>query len=65
MAADGNEIATLSEAETDRIKGLGDEVIADWIKEMNGRRLDAGTLVSDCRAAVQVTRDAQKNRDFW
>lgn len=59
MAADGNEIATLSESETDRIKVLGEEVIADWIAEMTGRGLDAAALVADVRAAVQVTRDAE------
>ncbi|MGB5557028.1 MAG: TRAP transporter substrate-binding protein [Paracoccaceae bacterium] len=59
MAADGNEIATLSEAETDRIKTLGEEVTAGWITEMSARGLDAEALVSDVRAAVQVTRDAE------
>ncbi len=58
MQADGNEIATLSEAETDRIKMLGEKVIADWKTEMEGRGLDAEMLVSDVRAAVQVTRGA-------
>ncbi len=60
MAADGNEIAELSEAETDRIKALGEEVIAEWTAEMTARGLDADALVSDVRAAVQVTRAAAK-----
>ncbi len=59
MAADGNEIANLSEAETDRLRSLGEEVIADWIVEMTGRGLDAAGLVADARAAVQVTRSAE------
>lgn len=56
MAAAGNEIATLSEAETARIKALGDQVIAEWIAEMNAKGLDGAQLISDARAAVQVTR---------
>ena len=60
MAADGNEIAELSEAETGRIKALGEEVIAEWTAEMTARGLDAGALVSDVHAAVQVTRTAAK-----
>ena len=58
MSSDGNEIATLSEAETDRIRALGDEVTSDWITEMKAKGLDAEALVADARAAVQVTRSA-------
>ena len=58
MSSDGNEIATLSEAETDRIKALGEEVTSDWIAEMTAKGLDAEALVADARAAVQVTRSA-------
>jgi len=57
MADDGNEIATLSEEETARIRVLGDEVIAEWIADMNSKGLDGAALVEDARAAVQVTRD--------
>ena len=56
MEAAGNEIAVISEAETARIKALGEEVTQDWIDEMSARGLDAAALVSDARAAVQVTR---------
>ncbi len=56
MVAAGNEIATMSEAETARIQALGDEVIADWIADMNAKGLDGEALVRDARAAVQVTR---------
>jgi len=56
MAADGNQIAVLSEPETDRIKALGDEVIADWVADMSAKGMDAAGLVADVRAAVQVTR---------
>ncbi|MGB0659268.1 MAG: TRAP transporter substrate-binding protein [Mangrovicoccus sp.] len=52
MAAAGNEIATLSEAETARIKELGEEVTQDWIKEVTAKGLDGAKLVEDARAAV-------------
>ena len=57
MAASGNEIATLSEAETTRIQALGDEVVAEWIVDMDDKGLDGTTLIEDARAAVQVTRE--------
>lgn len=57
MTDAGNEIATLSDAETARIKTLGDEVIADWIEEVSSKGLDGAALIDDARAAVQVTRD--------
>ncbi|WP_212523782.1 TRAP transporter substrate-binding protein [Actibacterium sp. MT2.3-13A] len=60
MAAAGNEIAEISAAETDRIRALGEEVTQEWIAEMSARGLDAAALVSDARAAVQVTRTAGK-----
>jgi hypothetical protein len=56
MAASGNEIATISEAETAKIIALGDEVIAEWIEEMNARGLNGAQLVEDARAAVEATR---------
>ena len=55
MAAAGNEIAEISDAETARIAALGDEVIADWIVEMTEKGLNGAALVSDARAAVQIT----------
>lgn len=58
MAADGNQIAILSEAEAARTCGLGEQVIADWIAKMTAQGLDAKTLVSVARAAVQATRPA-------
>lgn len=60
MDTDGNQIATLSEQETDRIKTLGDEVIADWIAEMTAKGRDAKALVEDARAAVQITREVSE-----
>ncbi|SHI50480.1 TRAP-type C4-dicarboxylate transport system, substrate-binding protein [Shimia gijangensis] len=57
MAASGNEIATLSEAETARIQTLGDEVIAEWIVDMDKKGLDGTALIEDARAAVQITRN--------
>ena len=56
MAADGNAIAELSEDETAKIRALGDEVIAEWIEDMNGKGLDGAAMVRDAQAAVSVTR---------
>ena len=56
MAASGNEIATLSEAETDVIRALGDTVIESWIEDVTSKGLDGQMLIDDARAAVQVTR---------
>ncbi|MGV6812244.1 MAG: TRAP transporter substrate-binding protein [Brevirhabdus sp.] len=56
MADAGNEIAELSEAETARIRALGDEVIEEWIEGANAKGLDGAMLIEDARAAVQVTR---------
>jgi len=56
MTASGNEIATLSETETARIQTLGDEVIAEWIVDMDKKGLDGAGLIEDARAAVQITR---------
>ncbi len=52
MAADGNEIAQLSEDETARIKALGEEVTTDWIAEMDDKGYDGAALVAAARAAV-------------
>ncbi len=52
MAADGNAIAELSEAETARIKALGDDVTAAWIAEMDAKGYDGAALVAAARAAV-------------
>lgn len=55
MAADGNTIAELSEAETDKIRALGKEVVAEWIADMNSKGLDGEAMVRDAQAAVTVT----------
>ncbi|MGJ8622102.1 MAG: TRAP transporter substrate-binding protein [Yoonia sp.] len=55
MAADGNEIATLSEAETDRIKALGENVTAAWIAEMDAKGFDGAALVAAAQKAVRDT----------
>ncbi len=52
MAADGNEIAQLSEDETARIKALGVEVTTDWIAEMDAKGHDGAALVSAAQDAV-------------
>lgn len=56
MAAAGNQIATLDEDQTARIQALGEEVIAEWIADMNGKGLDGAKLVEDARAAVAATQ---------
>jgi hypothetical protein len=58
MTDAGNEIATMSEDLSTEIADLGAEVTADWIVEMTAKGLDGAGLVSDARAAVQVTRSA-------
>ena len=55
MAADGNEIAQLSDAETGRIQELGATVTADWIAEMDAKGFDGTALVNAARAAVNAT----------
>ncbi|MEM9583878.1 MAG: TRAP transporter substrate-binding protein [Pseudomonadota bacterium] len=52
MEADGNQIATLSEEETARIRALGEEVTTEWIAEMSAKGLDGAALVEDARAFV-------------
>ena len=59
MEAAGNAIETLSEAETQSIKALGEEVIADWIREANAKGLDGETLIKDARAAVKAHRGSE------
>ncbi len=54
MAEAGNEIATLSEAETARIRALGEEVEARWIAEAEKRGLDGAALVADAKAMVRA-----------
>jgi TRAP-type C4-dicarboxylate transport system substrate-binding protein len=56
IAAGGNTIVTLSDAETARFAELGAEVTAEWIKEANSKGLDGAALVDDVRAAVIQTR---------
>lgn len=52
MAKAGNQIATLSEEETAVIRAKGDEVIAEWITEMNAKGLAGTQMVEDARAFV-------------
>lgn len=61
MEVDGNQIATLSEAETARIHAAGAEVEAAWITEMAAQGLAPEALLADVRATVQATRDAQRD----
>ncbi|AUC52889.1 C4-dicarboxylate ABC transporter [Sagittula sp. P11] len=52
MEAAGNQIATLSEEETAHIRELGDEVIDEWIADMDAKGLPGRQLVDDARAMV-------------
>lgn len=57
LRAAGHEAAVMSEEATARIRALGEQVIAEWVAQMTARGIDAEALLSDARAAVQVTRD--------
>lgn len=63
MADAGNEIAVMSEDLTAEIATLGDAVIEAWIVEMTEKGLDGAALVSDARAAVQITRPGSAPRN--
>lgn len=52
----GHTAAQLSEEVTDEIRALGDEVIAEWIAQMDEKGYDGAALVADARAAVAATR---------
>jgi len=52
MAADGNEIAVLSEEVTDQIKALGADVTTAWIAEMDAKGYDGAALVAAAEEAV-------------
>ncbi|MFW2587874.1 TRAP transporter substrate-binding protein [Sagittula sp. SSi028] len=56
MAEAGNEINELSEAETDRLKALGEEVTQEWIADMDSKGLPGQQLVDDARAMVEEAR---------
>ena len=56
LLAAGHAAAELSPAVTDEIRALGDEVIADWIVQMDAKGYDGAALVADARAAVEANR---------
>ncbi|GGD23718.1 TRAP transporter substrate-binding protein [Sinisalibacter lacisalsi] len=56
LRAAGHEAAELSEEATAEIRALGDEVIAEWIAQMDAKGYDGAGLVADARAAVEATR---------
>ncbi len=58
LAAAGHVAAELSADETARIKALGDEVITEWVAEMNAKGYDGAALLNGARAAVDSTRSA-------
>ena len=55
--ASDNEIGILNAEETAKIAEFGDEVISEWISEMNNKGYDGQTLVDDARAAVNAAQD--------
>lgn len=57
ITASDNEIALLNEAETAKIKALGDEVIAEWIADMDSKGFDGQLLVDDANAAMDAALD--------
>ena len=57
LLAAGHAAAELSEAVTDEIRALGDEVIEEWIAQMDAKGYDGATLVADARAAVEANRN--------
>ena len=48
----GNSIVTLDAAETQRWKTTAAAVEADWVKEMQGKKLDGAQLVAEARALI-------------
>ncbi|MFQ6547327.1 TRAP transporter substrate-binding protein [Aestuariibius sp. 2305UL40-4] len=52
MAAADNTIAELSEAETARLREIGEKVRADWIAEVSRKGLDGAGLIDSAEAAV-------------
>ncbi len=52
ITARGNNIVTLDDNVVAELRSMGDEVIANWIDEMNGLGLPGEQLVEDARAAV-------------
>lgn len=57
MTKAGNEIATLSDAETAKVRALGEEVISEWITDMDGKGYAGQQLVDDARAMVAKAAD--------
>ena len=51
-AATGNTIVTLSDDVVAEMRAIGDEVIANWIEEMNGLGLDGAQIVEDARGYI-------------
>ena len=52
----GNEIAVMSEAETARIKALGEGVRADWVAAMDAKGFDGAALLQDATDAMAAAR---------
>ena len=62
MDAAGNELATMDEVETDRIRQLGEVVTAEWIADMDQRGFDGAALVSAARDAVATNSGSDEAR---
>lgn len=61
MEAAGNEIAEISEAETARIRALGEEVTEEWVAEVTAKGLDGAGLVQDARRLMEKYGSAASN----
>ncbi|NVK44904.1 MAG: TRAP transporter substrate-binding protein [Rhodobacteraceae bacterium] len=57
IEASDNAVNVLSEEETAKITALGDEVVADWIAEMDKKGFDGEKLVADVKAAMEHAQD--------
>ncbi|MGC8203026.1 TRAP transporter substrate-binding protein [Aliiroseovarius sp. PTFE2010] len=64
LDASDNQIAVLSQEETDRIKAMGDEVIEAWIADMDRKGYDGAALVADARRAVDNVLSAHPEVDI-
>jgi len=53
----GNVITTLSAVETAKIKEIGAQLTADWIKEVTAKGMDGAAMVADAKALVAKYSD--------
>lgn len=61
VAATGNEIHTLNEIETAKIRAISDRLTDDWAAAMTRKGFDGETLVNDARAMIAAEEAAMKS----